>query len=115
MSVTKTVGSSRASSGTPDERSMSIQTCLTDSFKLEQLSDGLHRADHVYKFALYTARANLGPSTKGYTPAGEVQGSGYTAGGAELRGRIAELRDGVACVDFEPPAWDLSTIRGARG
>jgi hypothetical protein len=39
---------------------------------------------YVYKIALYTANANLGPDTLTYTSDGEVVGTGYTATGQVL-------------------------------
>ncbi len=59
-----------------------------NSFVLE-MPQGIHNftatTGDVFKLALYTVNANLGPTTTVYTSAGEVTGfAGYTAGGATL-------------------------------
>jgi hypothetical protein len=66
---------------------MAIIQTLTTSFKTE-LPQALHNftagSGNVFKIALYTANANLGADTTAYLSAGEVSGTGYTAGGIAL-------------------------------
>lgn len=66
---------------------MAILQTATTSFKVE-LMQALHNfgptSPNTFKIALYTANADLGPSTTAYTTANEVVGAGYTAGGATL-------------------------------
>lgn len=64
-----------------------IQQGATKSFKTELLL-GVHdfraTGGDVFKLALYTAEAELGPDTTAYTTDGEVVGAGYPAGGYTL-------------------------------
>lgn len=66
---------------------MPIQQTATTSFKVE-LPQGIHNfgptSPDTFKIALYTAAANIGPTTTVYTTTGEVVGTGYTAGGNTL-------------------------------
>lgn len=66
---------------------MTIAQTATTSFKVE-LPQGIHNfgptSPDTFKIALYTAAANLDTSTAVYTTAGEVVGTGYTAGGNTL-------------------------------
>jgi hypothetical protein len=67
---------------------MAIQQTATTSFKVE-LPQGIHNfgptSPDTFKVALYTAAANIGPTTTVYSSANEVpNGGGYTAGGNTL-------------------------------
>ena len=70
---------------------MTIQQTATTSFKVE-LPQGIHNfgptSPDTFKIALYTAAANIGPTTAAYTAGmtGEVSssGTGYTTGGNTL-------------------------------
>lgn len=66
---------------------MPIAQTATSSFKVE-LAQGIHNfgptSPDTFKIALYTAAANLDATTAAYTTAGEVVGTGYTAGGNTL-------------------------------
>lgn len=66
---------------------MPIVQTATTNFKVE-LPQGVHNfgpiSPDTFKVALYTAAANIGPATAVYTPAGEVAGTGYVAGGNTL-------------------------------
>lgn len=57
------------------------------------------------KMALYTAEANLTPSTTTYTTANEVVGSGYTAGGNVLTGVTISVSGTTAYLDFADVVW----------
>ena len=92
-----------------------ITAGLTNSFK-EQLLLGVHDfSTDVMKIALYTAAADLGPSTTQYTATNEVTGPGYTAAGEVLTGVTVSLSQGVAFVSFNNPTWNAATFttRGA--
>lgn len=71
---------------------------------------------YTYKIALYTANANLGPTTLAYTATGEITGTGYTATGKNLT-VIPVATDGstVAYISFNNVTWDPAnfTARGA--
>lgn len=66
---------------------MTIAQSATTSFKVELLQ-AVHSfgptSPDTFKVALYTAAANIGPTTTVYTTSGEVVGTGYTAGGNTL-------------------------------
>lgn len=66
---------------------MTIAQTATTSFKVELLQ-AIHSfgptSPDTFKVALYTAAANVGPTTTVYTTSGEVVGTGYTAGGNTL-------------------------------
>ena len=66
---------------------MSISQTATTSFKVELLQ-AVHNfgpaSPDTFKIALYTAAANLGPTTTVYATSNEVVGTGYTAGGNTL-------------------------------
>ena len=92
-----------------------ITAGLTDSFK-EQLLLGVHDFEtDVFKIALYTSSAVLGPTTTVYTSVGEVSGTGYTAPGQILLNVTVNLGMGIGYVSFDNPVWPGSTFatRGA--
>ncbi len=88
-------------------------TC--SSYKSEILK-GVHADTDVYKLALFTSTASLGPSVTSYSGQdGEVAATGgYDTGGKALTGFAVGLTNGTAFLDFEDPAWNPATIR-ARG
>jgi len=73
-------------------------------------------AADVFRMALYTSDAELGPATPGYTTLGEVQAQGYSAGGQVLTGftLLRPAARSVAIVWDSPVLWPNSTIT-ARG
>lgn len=95
-----------------------IQQSACTVFKVN-LASGLEdftaTSPYTYKIALYTANANLGPSTTAYTTEGEVTGSGYTATGNPLT--IVPVASGgtVAYISFSNVTWSPAsfTARGA--
>lgn len=96
---------------------MAITAALCCSFKLECLptAAGIHLAGDVYKLALYRPEATLNEHTTAYTPDGEVEGEGYTPGGAVLDGLTTALDGTTAILDWAvDPTWEPATIR-ARG
>ena len=66
-----------------------------------------------YYIALYNNSASLNAETAAYTTAGEISGSGYTAGG-ELLTITEGIADGVAYITFANVTWyGAFTVRGA--
>jgi hypothetical protein len=66
---------------------MAIQQGQCTIFKkncLSALENFAVGTPYVYKIALYTSFADIGPSTLAYTTTGEITGTGYTAGGKTL-------------------------------
>ena len=72
---------------------------------------------YVYKIALYTATANLGPNTLVYTSDNEVSGSGYTTTGEVLTviPPAADDATNTAYISFANVTWNPAsfTARGA--
>lgn len=94
---------------------MTIQQGLCSSFKQESWL-GVHDLDtDALKMALYTAAADLGPSTTVYAPTGEVIGTGYISGGIPLINVQVLLSGTTAYVTFDNPTWANASFvcRGA--
>lgn len=96
---------------------MAIQQGLTNSFKQEMLQAGQNLATDTLKMALYTAFADLGPTTTAYTTTNEVVGTGYTAGGESVTGATisVDTQTNTVYVDFNDVSWAGAsfTARGA--
>jgi hypothetical protein len=94
---------------------MAIIQSMCTSFKLQLLSAVHDFSNHVFKLALYTNVANLGPATTSYTEFGEVAGSGYTAGGLVVVATPPSIITNVAMVNFSDVSWPEAsfTARGA--
>lgn len=93
---------------------MIIQT-QTTSFKKE-LYEGVHNLlTDTIKIALYTALADLNENTTVYTTVGEINGTGYTAGGNTLDGATVSASGNTAYVSFSNEQWPSAsfTCRGA--
>ena len=96
---------------------MAILQGMCSSFKQESWL-GIHDLDtDTLKIALYTAAADLGPSTTAYNvaTAGQVTGAGYTAGGEIITGAQVLLSGTTAYLTFNNPTWSGAsfTCRGA--
>ena len=93
---------------------MGVQTQgICDSFKQAILGgSAITMESDTIKVALYTATANLSPSTAAYTSTGEVSGTGYTAGGATLASLATGLSGNTAWLNWANPSWPLSTFTG---
>lgn len=85
------------------------QNCLSG---LENFASG---TTYTYKIALYTALADLGPSTLAYTSVGEITGTGYTPTGKDLLNPTLNSSGYTAYVSFDNVTWDPAnfTARGA--
>jgi hypothetical protein len=97
-----------------------IQQGLCTIFKknvLSALENFAVGTPYTYKIALYTAIANIGPSTLVYLSDNEISGTGYTAGGLVLT-PVPPLLDqatSTAFISFANAVWDPAsfTARGA--
>lgn len=85
------------------------QNCLSG---LENFAAG---TTYVYRIALYTALADLGPDTLVYTTDNEITGTGYVAGGKVLTPIVPASSGQTAFVSFQNVTWDPAsfTARGA--
>ena len=96
-----------------------IQQTACTVFKVNlasRLEDFTATSPYVYKIALYTANANLGPDTTAYTSDGEVTGVGYSATGKPLTIiPVATGNSTVAYISFDNVTWSPAnfTARGA--
>ena len=85
-----------------------IQQGLTNSFKQEMLQMGQNLATDTLRMALYTALADIGPTTTTYTgTTNEVTGTGYAAGGVVVTGATisTDTQTGTVYVNFDDVSW----------
>lgn len=99
---------------------MAIEQSATNTFKTGLPSSTFNFATDTFKIALYTAAANLGPTTSAYTTTGEVTGTGYTAGGEVLTVSVqpttgSDPSNTTAYLSFDNVTWNPAafTCRGA--
>jgi hypothetical protein len=86
-------------------------TC--NSFKSGLIDGDFDFDTDTFKIALYTNSASLNAETAVYTTAGEVVGSGYTAGGNALTVSKG-ITNGTAFITFADTSWSAAiTARGA--
>ena len=92
-----------------------IQQGATTRFKTNLLNGAEDFTTGVYKIALYTALADLGPETTAYTTTGEITGTGYVAGGETLTNVIPASNGTTAFISFLNVTWTPAsfTARGA--
>lgn len=92
-----------------------IQQGATTVFKTNLLNGLENFTTGVYKIALYTALADLGPTTTVYTTTNEIAGTGYVAGGNTLVNVVPASSDDVAYISFLNTTWNPAnfTARGA--
>ncbi len=84
---------------------MISQTACT-VFKVNLLNGAENFTTGVYKMALYTAFADLGPNTLAYTTSNEISGTGYSAGGKTLTNIVPTSSNNVAYISFDPVIWN---------
>ena len=94
-----------------------IQQTPTTSFR-QQLLEGVHdfrTTGNVFKIALYSSAATLNSSTTAYSSSGEVEVSGYTAGGATLTNVDPSSSGTTGFTSFSTVTWSATglTARGA--
>jgi hypothetical protein len=94
-----------------------IQQGLTNSFKQQMLQAGQNLATDTLKMALYTAFADVGPTTTAYSTANEITGTGYAAGGQPVTGATisVDTQTNTVYVNFNNVSWSGAnfTARGA--
>jgi hypothetical protein len=92
-----------------------IQQGATTIFKVNLLNGVEDFTTDTYKIALYTALADLGPTTTAYTTTNEITGTGYVAGGNTLTNVAPTSNNGVAYISFLNVTWNPAsfTTRGA--
>lgn len=97
-----------------------ILQCITNSFRDQMLKGQHDLLTDTLKMALYTANADLNPTTTVYTTTGEVVAAGYTAGGVVLTGVTIEIgnpsttQPSAVFVSFNNPVFNAAlTARGA--
>ena len=94
-----------------------IQQGLTNSFKQQMLQAEQNIVTDTLRMALYTAFADVGPTTAVYTTANEISGTGYTAGGEIITGATVsvDVQSGTVYVGFDNVSWPGAsfTARGA--
>ena len=96
---------------------MSITSAISNSL-LTELGFGLHdfrTSGNVFKCALYTKSASLGAGTPVYTSTGEVNGTGYTLGGATLTNIKPVVSNSVGVYDWADLVFSTLTVTGIRG
>lgn len=93
---------------------MAIIQCVTTPCKVDMLA-GIHYFDSdVFKIALYDETADFSPATVSYTTAGEISGTGYTAGGKTLENMSIQTSNGSAWVYWDNVSWTGASF-SARG
>ncbi|OYW72978.1 MAG: hypothetical protein B7Z37_23230 [Verrucomicrobia bacterium 12-59-8] len=83
---------------------MGIYQGVCSSFKQELLEGDHDLTADTLKVALYGSSASLSQNTTAYTATGEVDESGYAAGGATVTATISRS-NGVVTVVFSSPSW----------
>jgi hypothetical protein len=91
---------------------MSITQAFPNASKLEALQ-ALCPPGSTYKLALLASTATYDKASTTFSGAGEVTGTGYTAGGATLAGYSAAMSGDAAQLTFNAPTWANSTITAA--
>ena len=100
---------------------MPIDQGATNQFKVGLPSGQFNFATDMFKMALYTGGATLGPTTAAYTSANEVPaGGGYTTGGEIITVSVqpttgADPSNTIAYLSFANATWNPAsfTCRGA--
>jgi hypothetical protein len=84
--------------------------CLCASYKAEVMR-AVHAEGDRYMLALYDEKCGLNEFTKVYTPKGEMQGAGYSAGGKQLMGMRVEEDGSAAVLTFDDITWPAATLK----
>ena len=96
---------------------MAITSAICTSFKQELLvatHNFTASSGDTFKLALYTSSATLGATTTAYVTTGQVTGTNYTAGGANLTSVTPTTSGTTAVCDFADLTFGTATIT-ARG
>ena len=92
---------------------MAISSAITTSFKQELLvatHNFTASSGDTFKLALYTSSATLGATTTAYVTTGQVSGTNYTAGGANLTSVTPTTSGTTAVCDFADLTFGTATI-----
>ena len=92
---------------------MAISSAITTSFKQELLvatHNFTASSGDTFKLALYTSSATLGATTTAYVTTGQVSGTNYTAGGANLTSVTPTTSGTTAVCDFADLTFSSATI-----
>ena len=92
---------------------MAISSAITTSFKQELLvatHNFTASSGDTFKLALYTSSATLGATTTAYVTTGQVSGTNYTAGGANLTSVTPTTSGTTAVCDFADLTVSSATI-----
>ena len=97
---------------------MAIQQGQCTVFKkncLSALENFAAGTPYVYKIALYTSFADIGPDTLAYTTTGEITGTGYTATGKVLTviPPASDNQTETAYISFANVTWDPASFTAA--
>ncbi len=85
-----------------------IQAGITNNARFDFLD--AFRSD-IFKIALYSTFADIGPQTTAYTTENEVPDNGdYVAGGLVLQGYTAAQSGRSAYLDWVDPVWERASI-----
>ena len=96
---------------------MAISSAITTSFKQELLvatHNFTASSGDTFKLALYTSSATLGATTTAYVTTGQVSGTNYTAGGANLTSVTPTTSGTTAVCDYADLTFGTATVT-ARG
>ena len=92
---------------------MAISSAITTSFKQELLvatHNFTASSGDTFKLAVYTSSATLGATTTAYVTTGQVSGTNYTAGGANLTSVTPTTSGTTAVCDFADLTFSSATI-----
>jgi hypothetical protein len=97
---------------------MAIQQGQCTVFKkncLSALENFAVGTPYVYKIALYTSFADIGPDTLAYTTTGEITGTGYTATGKVLTviPPASDNQTETAYISFANVTWNPASFTAA--
>jgi hypothetical protein len=97
---------------------MAIQQGQCTIFKkncLSALENFAVGTPYVYKIALYTSFADIGPNTLAYTATNEITGTGYTAGGNTLTviPPASDDQTETAYISFANVTWNPASFTAA--
>jgi len=86
------------------------QICTSFKKELGQAVHNMDTAGDVFKLALYGDTASIDLATTAYTSAGEVVGTGYSAGGMTLSNLAASSATSVSGVQTAFFGWSTATF-----
>jgi hypothetical protein len=90
---------------------------MTNQFRIDVLNGVHNLSSDVIMMALYSNSlgASISPTSTVYTSAGEVVGTGYTAGGVVMTGASVQGSIGLSWVSWNNTSFTLPTGVGVSG